>query len=974
MLGRQQIAGIPTAISELFKNAHDAYARNVEVDYFRDDGLFVLRDDGLGMSRDDFEQRWLTLGTESKLGEKGGLLPPPKDKTQSLRPILGEKGIGRLAIAIIGPQVFVLTRAKRDRHPSDVTVGAYLHWGLFELPGLDLEDILIPIREIKGGTLPDQNLVLEMVDEVSSSFNKIYSRTDEKRLTKIKKEMFDFDINPRDIDSYLNNPSLTGDGCGTHFFIKPADSIIQHDIDAREDERKATRFEKHLLGFTNTMTPGSKPPPIIARFRDHRDEGTPTELIGETAFFSPNEYEEVDHHISGRFDQLGQFRGKVGIYQSTPDDYVLNWLESDGNPTLCGPFSFSIAVIQAAARDSLVTPEEHARMIRKSNRHGGLYIYRDGVRIQPYGDSDYDWLDIERRRTLSAGYYYYSFRRMFGAIELSRAENGDLIEKAGREGFSENKAYRQFRSILMNFFIQTAADFFREDGKYAEAWDEKKQQLNRNDVIRRKKAKQVTRRRNQFEENLNRFFEQVDTRAPEVTAQKALAEVKQKADRILRAGSKPPQKAAALMRIEKEGRDVLRELRSTLVVAKPRGIGLSRNLSNEWIAYSAEMEKVENSVLLPTEAEIEKFITSSAKKAKLPINHIARIDAAVHETTEKAVRTVRRLKKENEDAFSDIAKQVRETTKGSLKAVNHVVDEVMAELDRLKKSSTDVDALSSKREELEDQIEAVFEIERNRLERLQEQFHALSGFWEEDGYDTTELTEALEEELVILREQRDVDLEMAQIGLALNTINHEFEKTVGALRDGFRRLKSWATANPKLEKLYNDMRYSFDHLDGYLTLFTPLDRRLQRQAIDISGQDIFDFLMGLFEARLERHNVDLTATPAYRKSTVHGYPSSFYPVYVNLVDNAIFWQQRNHNKKREIVLDVEGSDFLISDNGPGVSARDRDNIFLLNFSRKPGGRGMGLYISRESLSKVGYDLTLDKKINTDGATFRISPA
>ena len=26
MLGRQQIAGIPTAISELFKNAHDAYA------------------------------------------------------------------------------------------------------------------------------------------------------------------------------------------------------------------------------------------------------------------------------------------------------------------------------------------------------------------------------------------------------------------------------------------------------------------------------------------------------------------------------------------------------------------------------------------------------------------------------------------------------------------------------------------------------------------------------------------------------------------------------------------------------------------------------------------------------------------------------------------------------------------------------------------------------------------------------------
>ncbi|WP_342076089.1 hypothetical protein [Yoonia sp. SS1-5] len=51
LLGRQQIANISTAISELFKNAHDAYATTAEVDYFRDDGLFVLRDDGLGMTK-----------------------------------------------------------------------------------------------------------------------------------------------------------------------------------------------------------------------------------------------------------------------------------------------------------------------------------------------------------------------------------------------------------------------------------------------------------------------------------------------------------------------------------------------------------------------------------------------------------------------------------------------------------------------------------------------------------------------------------------------------------------------------------------------------------------------------------------------------------------------------------------------------------------------------------------------------------
>src|SRR6476620_11803508 len=86
-LGRQQLAGVPTAISELFKNAHDAYAERVEVDLFRPERLLVLRDDGIGMTRREFEERWLTLGTDSKV--KGAGLPairPPSGVDE--RPVL----------------------------------------------------------------------------------------------------------------------------------------------------------------------------------------------------------------------------------------------------------------------------------------------------------------------------------------------------------------------------------------------------------------------------------------------------------------------------------------------------------------------------------------------------------------------------------------------------------------------------------------------------------------------------------------------------------------------------------------------------------------------------------------------------------------------------------------------------------------------------------------------------------------------
>ena len=941
MLGRQQIAGIPTAISELFKNAHDAYARNVEVDYFRDDGLFVLRDDGLGMTREDFEQRWLTLGTESKIGS-AGLKPPPSDPGQPKRPILGEKGIGRLAIAIIGPQVLVLSRAKINGKPGNKTIAAYLHWGLFELPGLNLEDIAIPVREFRGGTLPSGDDVREMVAEVASTLDQLAPLSDRKRIKDIRTEMDAFNANPLEYSEYLGEPSLKDSVCGTHFYIVPADPIINDDIDNRQAANKATRFESNLIGFTNTMTADHERPSIICRFRDHRDEGSPEELIGERTFFTPDEFKEVDHHFSGRFDEYGQFRGQVGIYQTKPDDYVLNWSESDGQPTECGPFSLSFAYMQGSAQDSLVPPEEHARLRRKLDRHGGLYIYRDGIRVQPYGDSDYDWLDIERNRTLGAGYYFYSYRRLLGVIELRQAENEKLTEKAGREGFRENRAYRQLRSILMNFFLQTAGDFFREEGKYADVHIEKKGELNRKEEIRRKKAKQARQRRTALQNALQKAFTAIDERRSELEAEESLSVVKRDVDKVLARNIPDHQKALALVRSEQQARERLRDLRKNLTVTRPRGVGLSRNLANEWNAYSVHMERLDSEVFGPSETAIETYISNAARKTKVPLDDIARLNSAVSERGNEAMKTVRRLRSDVDTLTKNVAATVREEARNSFRAVSHTVDEVMAELEGMQRAAKRTDSLPKIREKFVGQILSVYEPEREKLERLRDQLNQVNKLWEQDGYDSVELTEALEEELDELKTRRDADLELAQIGMALNTISHEFDKTVGSLRDGLRKLKAWSDANPELSDLYRDIRISFDHLDEYLTLFTPLDRRLHRTRIDITGKQIYDFLSKLFQARLNRHNVALTVTKKFLKSSTSCYPSSLYPPFVNLVDNAIFWLQRNHDRPREITLDADGDSLLVRDNGPGVSARDYENIFAMNFSRKPGGRGMGL--------------------------------
>ena len=461
MLGRQQIAGIPTAISELFKNAHDAYADRVEIDYYRSDGLFVLRDDGVGMNLDDFVTRWLTIGTESKFDPTQR---PPRDPDKQPRPMLGEKGIGRLAIATIGPQLLVLTRAKTDDGASDLTA-AFLNWSIFEWPGIDLEDIDIPVRSYSSSTLPSAHDVADMVKEFRACAESVGRNVEQQLLEEISNELDQFDIDPQDIDSYLRAPSLGESKSGTHFIIKPASPLLADDIDGDPTAskaaalKKATPLKKALLGFSNTMTPGSQTV-IHTAFRDHKTDELADDLIGEEEFFTPDEFKNTDHRIRGEFDEFGQFRGEISIYGETITDHVIPWSGGRGARTLCGPFSIDFAAFEGEGRHSTIPNEEHAILANKTEQLGGLYIYRNGIRVLPYGDTDYDWLDIEFRRTKSAYYYYFSHRKMFGAVDIDADRNRNLLEKAGREGFQENKAYRQFRSILQYFFLQTAADFF----------------------------------------------------------------------------------------------------------------------------------------------------------------------------------------------------------------------------------------------------------------------------------------------------------------------------------------------------------------------------------------------------------------------------------------------------------------------------------------------------------------------------------
>ncbi len=969
MLGRQQIAGIPTAISELFKNAHDAYADNVEVDFFRSLRLFVARDDGLGMSYDEFVRNWLTLGTDAKVkGANGGnsIVPPP-NKQQ--RTILGEKGIGRLAIASIGPQVLVLTRSARNDDAGGL-VAAFVNWGLFGLPGIDLDEIKVPIITFPPGALPSTEDIAAMISTVKDSLLEFRGRTNVDLLGEIERQLTQFEID-QSLFMDMISGVFDGRGHGTQFYIQPTDEILESDIDGIGDGTTAPPLVKMLIGFTNTMTPGFNAPVIEAAFRDHKGPGLVEDLIEERQFFTPEEFESADHHLQGEFDEFGQFHGKVAIYGQEPVDHVVPWARARGRKTMCGPFRFNVAVVQGESRNSRLPGEEWGRLVNKLNRIGGLYIFRDGIRVLPYGNNEYDFLDIEKNRTKSAGYYYFSYRRIFGAIEIDQVRNPNLVEKAGREGFRENRAYRQFRDILMNFFAQTAADFFRYGGVNVEIFDEQRAELERLERIKRRRAALVSVRRRRLQNELEEFFQKLDEGFPQKTVHALLQSFKANVRGIDEIRD-PNGRASQALSVELNARRDLRHIREELNLTRPRGIGLSRQLRRNWDAYRSEFLNLDETCFRPAEVEIDDTVRAYAQSTRILIDHRRRLEAALGENTQQARLRARRQTAETRQAGEEVSEKVVQLTRDVMTGVEGTIREVLSEIARLDIARSEESDLVDVRMRLEQTVDKATESSMAVLSNVKAQLESMN--WTADGigdiFTSLDILEATESELLDFRERADLDLELTQLGAAVEIINHEFDASIRAIRSNLGRLKAWADVNPSLEGLHNDIRTSFDHLDGYLTLFTPLQRRLYRQKVKIRGRDIIRFLSDLFRERLRRHEVRLDSTRGFNAHTILGYPSTFYPVFVNLIDNSLFWlSDRPH--PRRILLDVDDGDIIVSDSGPGIPGRDFESVFELGFTRKPSGRGLGLYISRESLKRVGYAIEIAPKSPLAGATFLI---
>ncbi len=118
-LGIEQLQDPALAVLELIKNSWDADAKRVAVEVRQraSTPTIVVKDNGSGMSREDFRDRWLVIGASYKR---------EKPKSELSRPMIGEKGLGRLASYALGSCLSIeSTSARKSPFLADINWDAF---------------------------------------------------------------------------------------------------------------------------------------------------------------------------------------------------------------------------------------------------------------------------------------------------------------------------------------------------------------------------------------------------------------------------------------------------------------------------------------------------------------------------------------------------------------------------------------------------------------------------------------------------------------------------------------------------------------------------------------------------------------------------------------------------------------------------------------------------------------------------------
>ena len=255
-----------------------------------------------------------------------------------LRPRQGQKGIGRLSCANLGPLLLLVS--KRTGKPF---VAALMDWRLFENPFLNLSDIHMPVIEFDR---PERlfDLLPDLAESLSSN---VSGEDDSDRSDRIRAAWADVERETdrrrprrgaerrRHSHRYrTHSPShrniWPGGRCGqgasdrgTALLISGLNYDLRVQADRSIADTAAAAARKRLFEtlssfvdpFVDPADPAAEDESLDFRYAVRVwSDGTPEEIVGSEKQFTRREVDGMEHRIEGRVDESGVFTGNVRAF------------------------------------------------------------------------------------------------------------------------------------------------------------------------------------------------------------------------------------------------------------------------------------------------------------------------------------------------------------------------------------------------------------------------------------------------------------------------------------------------------------------------------------------------------------------------------------------------------------------------------------------------------------------------------------
>nr|WP_319270752.1 PocR ligand-binding domain-containing protein [uncultured Draconibacterium sp.] len=216
----------------------------------------------------------------------------------------------------------------------------------------------------------------------------------------------------------------------------------------------------------------------------------------------------------------------------------------------------------------------------------------------------------------------------------------------------------------------------------------------------------------------------------------------------------------------------------------------------------------------------------------------------------------------------------------------------------------------------------------------------------------------------------------------LNNMSHEIRTPMNGII-GFSEMLDAPDLSEEKRKYYskivqNSSSQLLRIIDDILEISTLETRQEKINETTFSLNDFLMELFSIFSLRSKEKNI-----PLYLKKALHDNEcevstdkSKLNKILSNLIENAIKF---THSGFIEFGYKIKGENliFYVQDTGIGISSNNREIIFERfsqedkEISRKHGGLGLGLSISKENAILLGGDITLESE-KGKGSTFYVS--